>query len=339
MKVAIQVVLFHSSKHLAPLLESVKAQTFRDFEIYFQENSLDADEAARCRDLIASSGLPATLTISKINTGFTAHNELFAQSSAPFVFVLNDDTILDPACLESLVKAMESDEMIASVTPLIFRVPRGTSSAPPITDDLEVDTAGHEYRLLSDIRDLGSGQKWGSVKGDFSRSGEVFGVSGTAALYRRSAVLAVSPDATLYDPTFFMYKEDVDLDLRLRRGGWKAWRSSDAIVFHARSISGKPSLTLSRLAMERSRPPRLRRWTYRNTHHLYTYHWSPKIGAKDLFFGFFFEVMRSLGVFAASPAVWFGGASDLLRALPAAYRRRKKMEAMGLKHIRFTNLV
>ncbi|MCK9360613.1 glycosyltransferase family 2 protein [Patescibacteria group bacterium] len=339
MKVAIQVILYHSSKHLAPLLESLKAQTFRDFEIYFQENSLDADEAARCRDLITSSGLPATFSISKTNTGFTAHNELFAQSTAPGVFVLNDDTILDPECLGHLVKTMESDETIASVTPLIFRVPRGTMRAPSVTDELEVDTAGHEYRLLSDIRDIGSGRKWGSVKSELARSGEVFGVAGTAALYRRSAVLAVSPDATLYDPTFFMYKEDVDLDLRLRRGGWKTWRASDAIVFHARSISGKPSLTLSRLAQERSRPPRLRRWTYRNTHHLYTYHWSPAIGAKDLFFGFFFEVMRSLGVFVASPAVWFGGVSDLLHALPAAYRRRKKMEAMGLKHIRFIDLV
>ncbi len=339
MKVAIQVILFHSSKHLAPLLESLKTQTFRDFEIYFQDNSTDADEAARCRGLITSSGLPATLTIAEKNTGFTAHNDLFAQSSAPFVFVLNDDTILDVHCLGELVKTMESDEMIASVTPLIFRATRGTLHAPSISDDLEVDTAGHEYRLLSDIRDLGSGQKWGSVKDELGRSGEVFGVAGTAALYRRSAVLAVSPDATLYDPTFFMYKEDVDLDIRLRRGGWKAWRASDAIVFHARSIAGKPSVTWSRLALERSRPARLRRWSYRNTHHLYTYHWSPSIGVKDLVVGFLFEVMRSAGVFVASPVVWFAAVGDLLHDLPAAYRRRKKMEVIGLKHMRFTNLV
>jgi GT2 family glycosyltransferase len=149
----------------------------------------------------------------------------------------------------------------------------------------------------------------------------------------------VSPDATLYDPSFFMYKEDVDLDLRLRRGGWKTWRASEAVVFHARSIAGNPSVTFSRLAQERARPPLLRRWSYRNTHHLYIYHVSFAMGAKDLFFGFLFELARSAGVFVASPSVWFGAMSDILRGFPAAYRRRKRMEAMGLKHIRFTNLV
>lgn len=339
MKVAIQVLLYHSSKHLEPLLESLKAQTFRDFEIFFQENSVDAAEAARCHDLIAASGLQSTFTISNKNTGFTAHNDLFAQSNAPLVFVLNDDTLLAPECLAELVKVMESDPMIASVTPLIFRVERGTKRAPSITDDLLVDTAGHEYRLLSDIRDLGSGQEWGKVKSEFGTSSSVFGVSGTAALYRRSAVLSVSPDATLYDPTFFMYKEDVDLDLRLRRGGFKAWRAAEAIVFHARTIGGKPSMSLSRLALERSRPARLRRWSYRNQHHIYTYHWSLKIGAKDLVVGFLFEFTRSLGVFVASPLVWFGAVADLARDLPAAYRRRKKMEAMGLKYARFIDSV
>ncbi len=339
MKVAVQVILYRSSKHLAPLLESLKAQTFRDFEIFFQENSVNADEASLCREMIATSGLQATLTVGEKNTGFTAHNELFAQSSAPFVFVLNDDAILDPSCLELLVKAMESDEKLAAVTPLLFRVLRGTQTAPSINDDLEVDTAGHEYRFLSDIRDIASGKKWGSVKGELSRSGEVFGVAGTAALYRRSAVLAVSPDATLYDPTFFMYKEDVDLDLRLRRGGWKAWRASEAIVFHARSIAGKPSVSLSRLALERSRPPLLRRWSFRNTQHLYIYHLSFALGVKDLFFGFLFELARSAGVFVASPSVWFGAMSDVLHGFRAAYRRRKQMEAMGLKHVRFTNSV
>lgn len=339
MKVAIQVILYRSSRHLAPLLESLKTQTFRDFSLYFQENSLNAEEAAACREMIVASGLPATFTVGAKNTGFTAHNDLFVQSSAPFVFVLNDDTILDPYCLERLVQAMESDAKVAAVTPLLFRVLRGTQVAPSIDDDLIVDTAGHEYRLFSDIRDIASGKKWGSVKTELSRSGEVFGVAGTAALYRRSAVLAVSPDAMLYDPTFFMYKEDVDLDLRLRRGGWKAWRSSEAVVFHARSIAGNPSVSLSRLALERARPPLLRRWSYRNTHHLYIYHWSLALGVKDLFFGFLFEVARSVGVFVASPLVWFGAMSDIVRGFPAAYRRRKQMEAMGLKQIRFTNFV
>lgn len=337
MKVAIQIILFHSSKHLAPLLESLKVQTFRGHAIFFHDNSMDAEESERSRALIALSGLPVTFTIGEKNTGYTAHNALLEQSDAPLVFVLNDDTILDRACLERLVAAMESDPKLAAVTPLVFRAPRGARHAPSITEATIVDTAGHEYRLLSDIRDIASGRPWGEVRGELSRSGEVFGVAGTAALYRRSAVLAVSPDATLYDPTFFMYKEDVDLDIRFRRGGWKAWRASDAIVFHARSVAGTPELNLSRLKSERARSPILRRWSYLNTHRIYTYHWSPRIGAKDIVFGLLFEVLRSLGVFVASPLVWIRAFSDIVRVFPQTYRRRKKMEQIGLPYIKMTS--
>lgn len=333
--IAIQVVLFHSSKHLVPLLESLKAQTFQDFELFFHDNSCDAAESERSRSLITASGLQSRITISEKNIGFTAHNNLFAQHDTPFVFVLNDDTIFDPPCLAHLVAAMESDSKVASVTPLIFRMPRGTSTRPSVTDDLVVDTAGHEYRLHSDIRDIGSGRTWGEVKQDLAKSGEVFGVSGTAALYRRSAVLAVSPDATLYDLTFFMYKEDVDLDMRLKRGGWKAWRASDAVVFHSRTMFGVPSVSLSRLQQERSRPAALRRWSYLNTHRIYTYHWSLKLGLRDVIFGLLFECLRTLGTFVASPSVWFFATRDCFVGLPVAWHRRKKMEAIGLKHIRF----
>ncbi|MEI7512854.1 MAG: glycosyltransferase [Candidatus Uhrbacteria bacterium] len=335
MKVAIQVVLYKSSSFLAPLLESLKAQTYNDFELYFFDNSVDAAESARSQSIISSLVPHFTFLSSNKNIGFTAHNELFAQHDAPLVFVLNDDTLLEPHCLERLVAMMESEQRMASVTPLIFRVPRGTSARPVVSDELIVDSAGHEYRYLSDIRDIGSGRVWGEVKDELAKSGPVFGVAGTAALYRRKAVLAVSPDGTLFDPTFFMYKEDVDLDLRFRRGGWKSWRASSAVLFHARSIAGTPSVSLSRLAQERARSPILRRWSYRNTHCLYTYHWSLKLGFRDVVFGLGFELMRSLGVFVASPKVWFGAMLDVARGLPASYRRRKKMEQMGLKYVRF----
>jgi len=334
-RVAIQIITYKSSEFLAPLLKSIKEQSFNDYEVLMYENSADTEEAKRVKDLIDASGLQVAFTVGEKNIGFTAHNFMFAQSDAPLVFVLNDDTLLDPLCLERMVAMLESDPKVAAVTPLIFRVPRGTSERPAISDALTVDTAGHEYRLLSDIRDLGSGKSWGEVKEDLAKSGQVFGVSGTAALYRRKSVLAVSPDATLFDPTFFMYKEDVDLDLRLRRGGWRAWRASSAIVFHGRGVAGTPSFSISRLQQERLRSPLIRKWTYRNTHHLYTYHWSLKLGFRDVVFGFLFEIGRTLGVFVASPSVWFGAASMIIRDFPVAWRRRQKMEQIGLKHVRF----
>ena len=50
---------------------------------------------------------------------------------------------------------------------------------------------------------------------------EVAGVSATAALYRRDALMRVSPLGEVFEPSFFAYYEDVDLSLRLARAGWR----------------------------------------------------------------------------------------------------------------------
>jgi hypothetical protein len=79
----------------------------------------------------------------------------------------------------------------------------------------------------------------------------------------------------------------------------------------------------------------MRRWAYLNTHKLYTYHSSLRLGFRDLVLGFFFELMRSIGVFVASPTVWFLATRDCVMTFPEALRRRQKMKRMGLKYVRF----
>jgi GT2 family glycosyltransferase len=56
----------------------------------------------------------------------------------------------------------------------------------------------------------------------------VFGACAGAALYRRSALLAVGS----FDERYFAYLEDVDLSLRLRLAGWRC-RYEPAVAMHA----------------------------------------------------------------------------------------------------------
>jgi len=64
--------------------------------------------------------------------------------------------------------------------------------------------------------------------GRFDEPGEVFGACAGAALYRRSAVLALGG----FDERYFAYLEDVDLALRLRLAGWRC-RYEPAVAWHA----------------------------------------------------------------------------------------------------------
>jgi GT2 family glycosyltransferase len=60
---------------------------------------------------------------------------------------------------------------------------------------------------------------------------DVFGVSGTAALYRRQMLDAVGG----FDESFFAYLEDAELAWRAQMQGWRAVYAPQAVVLHHHS--------------------------------------------------------------------------------------------------------
>lgn len=226
-RLAIQVILYQSENKLETLKASLDAQTFRDFEVYYRDNSIEK------------------------NIGFAGgHADLYKQHQSPFVLLLNDDAKLAPDYIERVMQAIDSNELIASVTGLVYR-----------DDGATVDTTGLEYKCLGSIID----RKTVPV------SGEVFGVSGAVGLYRRSAL---EKAGGLFDPSWFMYKEDADLAIRLRRAGYIAWFESTAIAWHTRGLKDQSGGWLARLQNECKRPWRLRKSSYQNQWRLYRRYWS-----------------------------------------------------------------
>lgn len=68
---------------------------------------------------------------------------------------------------------------------------------------------------------------------------EVFGVSATAAIYRRSALAALAgKDGDVFEPRFGSYYEDVDLAVRLRAAGFAARLVPSARARHAGGATG-----------------------------------------------------------------------------------------------------
>ena len=311
---ALQLISFFNSTDLPALLESLRRQTFKDWELFVYEASENEDETRKVDELLKNSGLPYHLTVGP-NIGYTAHNTLFNQNAASIVMLLNPDATLDPKYLEAGVAWFDQHPECASVTGLVYRETRDV-----------IDTAGLEYRALGDVRDLYSNRKIADLKPELLRTQEVFGVSGALPLYRRSAVLLASFDGTLFDPTFFMYKEDVDLAIRLRRQGYTAWRVSEAVAFHRRAIKEQGSGLLDRIREERKRPMRLRLASYQNQWRIYVYHARLSLGFIDLARTVVAEAKRSAALFfLASPLVFVRAWINIFRDLPRALRRRKSL--------------
>jgi len=72
--------------------------------------------------------------------------------------------------------------------------------------------------------------------GQYATQEEVFGVDGSAPLYRREMLEDISFEGEYFDETFFAHKEDVDLSWRARLLGWHCVYTPDAVAYHQRSF-------------------------------------------------------------------------------------------------------
>ncbi|HVM91094.1 MAG TPA: glycosyltransferase family 2 protein [Verrucomicrobiae bacterium] len=281
MTLAVQILLYKSSNHLKELMDSLVVQTFGDFELFILDNSVDPQEAERCLEIVEKTGLRHTFLAGDKNLGFAGgHDKLFSMHHSPFVLLVNDDTKLDARYIENAMKRMESDDKIAAVGGLLYRM-----------DGKEIDTSGLVYKSLANVVDRREAVK---------HAERVFGISGAIALYRRSEVESVGG---LFVPDWFMYKEDVDLALRLQEAGFEAWYEPTAIAWHKRGLKAE--------TRHASRPAALRKASYVNQWRVYKRHWKyASFGDKVKSIGF--ESLRSLRLLVTSPGVFFSAWKTIL---------------------------
>ena len=82
--------------------------------------------------------------------------------------------------------------------------------------------------------DRGAGQP---DEGQFENPEEIFGPSGAAAMYRRSALEDAAIDGQYFDEDFFAYREDADLAWRCRLLGWTSIYVPAAVALHRRRVT------------------------------------------------------------------------------------------------------
>jgi GT2 family glycosyltransferase len=142
---------------------------------------------------------------------------------AEFIWLLNNDTVVEPGSLGALVGRMKSDSGIGAAGSVICEM-----DAP---ERVQV-WGGARIRML-----LGETQR--NTKP--VPAAELHCISGASCLLRAEAVYS----AGLFDEGFFMYWEDADLGFRLRRAGWKLAVAEDSRILHKGCASlGRRSATL-----------------------------------------------------------------------------------------------
>ncbi len=107
-------------------------------------------------------------------------------------------------------------------------------SDPSLAPSGMLDAAGMVVAASGRHFDRGAGEP---DDGRYSKPAWVFGGTGAATLYRRSALDDVAyPDGQILAESFFAYREDAELAWRLQWRGWRCLYAPEAIAVHGRGF-------------------------------------------------------------------------------------------------------
>ncbi|HEY74576.1 MAG TPA: glycosyltransferase family 2 protein [Thermoflexia bacterium] len=216
--VSVIIPNWNGAHHLPTCLESLRRQTFRDFEVIVVDNgSTDGSLDLLARDFPEVRVLPLGE-----NRGFAgACNAGIRAARGEFVVLLNNDTEADPHWLEEIVAAFERHPEAGMV-----------ASKMLLFDQRDTfHTAGDFYRVDGIPGNRGV---WEKDVGQYDAEEHVFSACGGSAAYRREMLDRIG----LFDEDFFFSCEDVDLAWRAQLAGYRCVYAPRAVVYHKLSATG-----------------------------------------------------------------------------------------------------
>jgi len=216
---AVDIVIptYEGREHLESCLPSLREQTFRPVRVHVVDNGSGdgtAEWLERAHPDVSVCRLPA-------NLGFSAAvNHGIRRTRAPYVALLNNDTVVDARWVEALILALEEEPQASFATSKILSA----------RDPSVMDNAGDGFGRK------GISYPIGYLEPDDGQYGDrrpVFGACGAACMFRRSLFEEVG----LFDEDFFAYHEDADLSFRAQLAGHSGIYVPDAVVFHRGSAT------------------------------------------------------------------------------------------------------
>lgn len=152
------------------------------------------------------------------NKGYAGNNNIGIRwaidNGAEWVFILNDDTIIDPDCITRLIEVGERYKENGVLGPLVYHY----------DEPQWIQSAGgwiNQYWVTGNrgINEVDQGQ--------FQEEENVDWISGCGIMVRRDLLAANG-----FDEQFFLYNEEVEFCYRAKSAGWKIVFVPEARMWH-----------------------------------------------------------------------------------------------------------
>ncbi len=210
-------------------LASLGKSTYENHHIIVLDNASTDGSVPAIRQLF-----PAVEIIElQENLGYAGNNNVGIRAAvaqnADWVFVLNEDTILAPDCLEKLVAVGENSPQVGIVGPMVYH-----HNEPTV-----IQSAGGTLNRFWEGAHIAQNNP---DTGQFPAPHRVDWISGCAILVRRAVIEQVG----MIDERFFYYWEETEWCVHATEAGWQIWNVPAAKLWHKgvqRDYQPKPSVT------------------------------------------------------------------------------------------------
>jgi GT2 family glycosyltransferase len=268
-RVAIILVnyLDYAERFLDDCLASLHAQDYQgEMKIFIVDNATTAGSFA-----YLSKNVPeAELVLNKDNDGFAKGNndgiKLALAQNFDYVFLLNEDTVIESNCISELVKMLEKENWIPDQARDDKREIGAVQARMMLhSDKNKINSLGntthflgfgycegynqsitnYELRIIKKERCHSGAKRSEAIESQddhtndemlslrSSMTKEICYPSGAAVMFRESVLKEIG----LFDEEMWMYNEDQDLGWRVWLAGYKCVLAWDAVVYHKYEFS------------------------------------------------------------------------------------------------------
>ena len=225
-EISIVLVNFNSTHHTINCVNSIKELTSENinYEIIVVDNNSKEEDKQKLKDWLDLPEQKDIISIfSNINTGFTGGNMLgVKQSQGKYIYLLNNDCILQNDTLSILYDFMEKNTKVAAVSPKMLNNHKQPTPAFSYMPSALNKWFGNKFMNIINPT------KYPDRKKVYEESIKVEVITGASMFLRKSAFEEVG----FMDPAYFLYLEEEDLCMKLAKARYDIYHVPEAVIQH-----------------------------------------------------------------------------------------------------------
>lgn len=203
MDLSIIIVSYNTADLIAACLESVLSDNMCIKEIFVIDNA-STDGSV---EVIRKKFPDVSITVNNVNKGYAAaNNQAINECRGRYIFFLNPDTIVTPGSLGRMVAYMDTHPDVGLAGTRVIN-----------QDGSPQESVSYHY----------PGEKYASQSFQ-GLKGKIACVLGASMIVRTGLIQSIGG----FDEDYFLYGEDQDLALRVRRNGFEIGFIDDAAIIH-----------------------------------------------------------------------------------------------------------